>query len=774
MHLLNGIVRLLRRIRDALLAAPWRKLFTGLLVLLLLVPVLGFAYLWYVSVKPDIPPYRPINQVAYLDPEPGACKDFKVDDTIDWKMPASAFDKTTRDPDTAYQGWCEPYRQVYYRMPQGTTFFGLRYDWVANLERPVGRTKLLTREYMESIGYIYDGAKLPNPNNPADLPIGLTWHWEQVSSGTARSEDPAQKVKILDVSCAACHSSQLTYKGTALQIDGGSGGHALTSNSVSQFMTMSVASLFTTWINPFKFNRFADKVLAGVPAAELKDERAELRSAMKQTLREAVVYAWYNKPSVYPTEEGYGRTDGLGRIANTVFADYLDRSNYRLANAPVNYPHLWDIWQFDWVQWTGSVKQAMARNLNEALGVRAHVELKDQAHLFESTAMLPEMHCIETVLQHLKAPRWPEDLFGQPDPALAAEGKELFDKTCRTCHGPFRFDWEKADQMIAAGTKKSDIAPARPTLCSTCHGPWIGRPGETNLPAGAVSIAQYSSGQGEQHGLYREQTKRDEVWQVAHIYLGYVGTDPTSVMNFINNTYDLSALKDTPAGRAVTVIPGKPACDPLKADCLVYISDWQHVPGALGLRFIGGEVRYHDYAAFPKPIWDLRNHQAINQDAVDDLNGFGEHDRPMALKNYRPRPLEGVWATAPFLHNGSVPTLYQLLLPPDERDTVFYLGRKEYDPVHLGLVTRQFPGAFRYDTRITGNSNRGHAFDDGLCGNGVIGFQREDKPGYCRRFTEHERLALLEFLKVLSDEPRIKPETEAHCSHITWTPEAMK
>jgi len=302
----------------------------------------------------------------------------------------------------------------------------------------------------------------------------------------------------------------------------------------------------------------------------------------------------------------------------------------------------------------------------------------------------------------------------------------------------------------------------------------MGRPGETNLPADAVPIAGSAPESGENHGLYREQAKRHEVWQVAHTNLDYIGTDPTSILNFIKNTYDLSALKDTPGGRAATVLEGQPACNPLATDCTRYISDWQHVPGALGLRFIGGEVRYRVYTDLK--LWDPAKREPIEgkANAVADLNGFGEEDRPMALHAYRPRPLEGVWATAPFLHNGSVPTLYQLLLPPDERDTVFYLGRKEYDPVHLGLDTQPFPAAFRYDTRITGNSNRGHAFDDGLCGNGVIGFQREDKPGYCRRFTEHERLALLEYLKVLSDEPRIDPETAAHCEHITWKREAQQ
>ncbi len=151
---------------------------------------------------------------------------------------------------------------------------------MAKLERPIGRKRLMSREYMQSIGYIYDGAKAPNENNPADLPIGLTWHY-----------DPENGEKILDVSCAACHSSQLTYRGTALQIDGGSGGHALTSSSPSQFIGMTIASLLTTYLNPFKFNRFADKVLSDVPLHEWRAARRELRSAMWATIMEAVVEA---------------------------------------------------------------------------------------------------------------------------------------------------------------------------------------------------------------------------------------------------------------------------------------------------------------------------------------------------------------------------------------------------------------------------------------------------------------------------------------------------
>ena len=209
-------------VHDQHFLITFRKILLFLVAAIAVLLVLAFAGLWYISNYPSIPDYKPIEEVVYLNEKKGACRDFEVDDVIRSTMPDGAFDKTTRDPNSSYQGWCEPYRQVYYRLPQGTTFFGLRYDWVANLERPVGHEPLMSREYMESIGYIYDGAKLPNDNNPADLPIGLTWHYDEKSGH-----------KILDVTCAACHSSQLTYQGKALQIDGGSGSHALTSSSPS-------------------------------------------------------------------------------------------------------------------------------------------------------------------------------------------------------------------------------------------------------------------------------------------------------------------------------------------------------------------------------------------------------------------------------------------------------------------------------------------------------------------------------------------------------------
>jgi hypothetical protein len=121
------------------------------------------------------------------------------------------------------------------------------------------------------------------------------------------------------------------------------------------------------------------------------------------------------------------------------------------------------------------------------------------------------------------------------------------------------------------------------------------------------------------------------------------------------------------------------------------------------------------------------------------MDGFG---LPIGVREkvaYKARPLAGVWATAPFLHNGSVPSIYQLLSPQDERATTFFKGTFEYDPRHLGYRTAAFANGFLFDTRITGNHNSGHEFRAGERGNGVIG----------RWLQPEERWALLEYLKVL-------------------------
>lgn len=141
------------------------------------------------------------------------------------------------------------------------------------------------------------------------------------------------------------------------------------------------------------------------------------------------------------------------------------------------------------------------------------------------------------------------------------------------------------------------------------------------------------------------------------------------------------------------------------------------------------------------------------------LNGF----RPNGIQDplaYKARPLNGIWATAPFLHDGAVPNVYALLSPVSERPASFYLGRREYDPVCMGYQLTAasalesnpslrclgdpktpeagaFPGGFKLDTSRRGNRNIGHEFNDGPAGGGRLD----------RKLQPEERLSLVEFLK---------------------------
>jgi hypothetical protein len=71
--------------------------------------------------------------------------------------------------------------------------------------------------------------------------------------------------------------------------------------------------------------------------------------------------------------------------------------------------------------------------------------------------------------------------------------------------------------------------------------------------------------------------------------------------------------------------------------------------------------------------------------------------------SYEARPLDGIWAIAPYLHNGSVPGLCQLLLPAKDRMKKFYVGTREFDPLNVGFVTKKRDGAFELDTSLPGN-----------------------------------------------------------------------
>lgn len=592
------------------------RLLSRILLLLLTLLIVAVAVVLYYVANPRLPFYTPVEQVHYLDQ------------------------------------WSAAERQTYYFTPQGTQVKGLRYDWFTALELPFSQQRFASPEYLARFGFLIDPAKKASPDNPGNLPVGF-----------ARHQNPGSTDQFLDITCAACHTGELHFKGQAIRIDGGSAQHVLPSSVPTlrggSFGQALVASLASTYYNPWKFERFARQVLG----KDYDARHEELRKAFKVSLDTFLKTAWNDTHrGLYPTEEGPGRTDAFGRIANASFGDAISAENYRVANAPVDYPQLWEMWTFDWVQWNGSAQQPMARNVGEALGVGATLNFFDaQGKPLQGDARYPssvrvrDLNKIEETLQLLKPPVWPEALLGTIDKPLAAKGRALFAENCAGCHVP----------KVVQG-------PDRP------------------------------------------------MQQLHMLPVQVIGTDPGTANNIADHRFDLTSLQWDPAELAKLDVQLHPTpTEPL---------DLSRLSVAKGLAYVTAFVENRAY-----------RDAGVTPAERPALDGFGLPIGVRELRAYKARPLAGVWATPPFLHNGSVPTIYQLLSPQAERAATFYKGNFEYDPRHLGYRTEAFTNGFLFDTRITGNHNSGHEFRAGERGNGVIG----------RLLQPQERWALLEYLKVL-------------------------
>jgi hypothetical protein len=135
---------------------------------------------------------------------------------------------------------------------------------------------------------------------------------------------------------------------------------------------------------------------------------------------------------------------------------------------------------------------------------------------------------------------------------------------------------------------------------------------------------------------------------------------------------------------------------------------------------------------------DVERSRAFDDAMAARMNTIGK-GYPWQFKQFRVtngyvnHPLDGIWLRAPYLHNGSVPTLRHLLEPPDRRPEVFYKGNDVYDKANVGFVSNQTGSMgvafFEFDTKLRGNQSTGHLYGVGL--------------------TKEEKDALVEYMKTL-------------------------
>lgn len=533
----------------------------------------------------------------------------------------------------AKQGWSQKTRDFYHFASQGT--YLTQADWFLALELPNSTVLISDPVYLTGLGFMVEPKSAANP---LGLPVGL-------ALGTAPTTNMISVQNSVGLTCAACHSGQITYGGKTIRFDG-LGAIA----DVTAFANAITASIVQTYNDPAKWDRFSHRVL-GTNYNQTTNQALQT-SFSSQVNGIEWVQNNTNSAAIFPVTPGYGRNDAIASIGNNVFGkDLRTPSNYHVANANVSFPFLWDAWKFDWVQYDASVTQPMQRNVGEALGVGALTNyltngtptpLPDK---WKSSTNIYNLASIETNLESLKAPVWPNELFGNFNAGLAKKGRTLFNDQCGKCHAP--------TPIKGVGSRY-------------------------------VKLAAYI------------------------MPLKDISTDPLRTVNASTARFDPSNLLGIPSSPQIDLSHG------------------------LDIVTEGAKQYFYD-----------QEHLTFKQES--NLNGNRPPIAKFQNQQYKARTLDGVWATAPYLHNGSVPNMYELLSPVEQRSKQFWVGLSDYDPILMGVGPKQNPLGFLMDTTLAGNSNTGHEFKDGG-GPGVVG----------RLLTHDEKMAIIEYLKAITVMPPAK------------------
>ncbi|MBR0776352.1 cytochrome C [Bradyrhizobium diazoefficiens] len=633
------------------------------------------------------------------------------------------------------QNWSLKDRHWFHHASQGTATFPVPYRWFVALEQP--RLSLIFRPgmmkdsaYLEQFGFIpspqsiqtdattlrrFGYANVYETTQAADwstgwtaaenvdgLPVGFARMSGVVDPATGRREEDK-----IGLTCAACHTGQIHYKGIDVRFDGGG---AMTDLKKLELATgLSIA--YTLYV-PFRFDRFADRVLGPDSG---KADREALKQKLSATASFLIDWAKNYEKTIedkktwdgrqqQDTEEGFGRLDALNRIGNQVFSQDFALSgvkgfekNLHAQDAPVSFPAIWTVPWFKFAQYDASIEQPLIRNAGEALGVTALLNLSDaypQDRIWRSSVHINTLGWIEDMLRGadpfksakpefsgLLAPKWPSQILGDAwkiDQKKVENGRKIYTEMCAGCHLP------------AVST----------------DGFWSSKHWE---PSGDGKVLNAVTIPTDEIRTDPEQSR--------------VLTDRiVDVPGFLKvNTADLQTWWqcDIPTASSQTE--------------MVYALGLMTVVDLVARKWMDDEKTPDAERA---KLWNLARKNCLN---------------PAPGPRYRARPLNGIWATAPYLHNGSVPSLYWLLKPASERPQKFCMGRRDYDPVTVGFVAdeqcktgeTQFSAMGADGKPVQGNSVLGHSFE--------LKEGEPKRPGVIGRMfkDDAERYDLIEYLKTL-------------------------
>jgi hypothetical protein len=577
-------------------------------------------------------------------------------------------------------------RAAYYHLSQGAEIL----PWILLTAVDVadaGSTKPFV-ENLERYGL------LPDPARDDGLPVGLTVSSNPFTFG----------MEFAGINCAACHVGELRYNGKAVRVDG-----APNMFNMQLFYSQAVEALTTAMSDRGKRWRMLKRLgrqdygRYGIAAPFVRpatlgyyganmllhrdrlDARLELIAVIRSTKE--------RRDPEHPTS-GFGRLDAFDGTRNFMFtrlrkADAhgefeVNRANMVKLDAAVKFPPLW------------------SRKAQPPEPVEAY---RDQPGRFPRAWGFKDYDWVEwtidtnTVMERnftetlgagatvILDPKRTASLFESSIPIRNMHDLEWLAYYLDPPRWPTAVFGEIKPDLTAAGQRIFQ------SQCAGCH--------------------EYGDDRRTSTGLMRLRGMRPEE----------VGTDPTVALRITCPVPDTGAL----------VVPTRSYT----------VEDSQLLKDCTGVK-AGTAFSGNSFARTVQAAVDSIKQKAYAADGIDaaqqrtmeDLDRRGSVtwrdtmlDTQPPYGPYAARPLYGIWAAAPYLHNGAIPTLYDLLLPPAQRPKTFALGAREYDPVKLGFAVgkacdKQDCGI---DTTRIGDGNGGHIWGTDLA--------------------EPDRMALLEYLK---------------------------
>ncbi|MGO8468332.1 di-heme-cytochrome C peroxidase [Rhizobium leguminosarum] len=575
------------------------------------------------------------------------------------------------------QGWNQDERNTMYYGSQGSRL--IPKAWFDALELKDG-TPFIDIDHLTSFGLLP-----PSDKAPTKYPIGIAIDQQSDRSlsfsklpwsGQGDLGDTAER--WVGLNCSACHTGSYLVGDKLAIVDG-----APSMFDYQSFVNALDDAMEGTLNDPVRWSRFATKVLSG---KNTPDNEALKKAFISLLDWEKKADAMNENDRYYDgrvLKYGYGRVDAIGHIFNkVVMFNRGSEADGNPANAPVSYPFLWNMWKQDKVQWNGSVansRKKIGAGWIEygALGRNTGEVLG----VFGDIVITPKSDGILSALSGYQSSVNVRNL----------DRIEHILKKLESPNWPDTFPFEKNLATIGETLFRQN--------CANCHlTPDMqepGKPTERMLPF-----------------INTPKWELTDIWMACN---AFVYSGPTGPMK---GTKDLdgNVMGDTAPVFNMLGTAVKGALLDKKGDIIKE-----------AVSTIFGFERLPEVSRAPG-IFDPR---------------AGERETCLTTKGvdilaYKARPLDGIWATAPYLHNGSVASLYELLLPAEQRVKQFWVGNRAFNTKDVGYVDAEPADGqgFLFETRnedgvvIEGNGNQGHEYG-------------------AAKFSPDDRRALVEYLKSL-------------------------